>query len=458
MKCPYCGNVCEDGALYCDVCRKELPTAQDNINQPKKKKAPKTALQKLTIVLAVLASFAIVGVGLYKLVYWIDSYKITRLYKRGAYTPAQNETEMDDGRMGHALVFYGEDGDKVYLPELNRSLAICGGVARLEIADSDWFGDNVSEYDSAEISFTPVLIKENGKEIQLPNVDYTVNVPESPIEVLSPEDNDTRVVTSVYPVDLQVVPGSSVFINGEDLTDQVDRGGALSVKVAVQPIGDNTYSVIVRTPRHKETRKDIVIYRQAYDIEIELDSEVSTRSSSKTMIIKGKCEPGASISVDTSHIEESVQFDMTTGEFSFIVEFSNLYNNIVRFRAQKEGRQDAVISFTVNYVPSLAVYSAAAWKMDYQQLRTLFEQWTGQVFLCEGPVVDVFTSDDTQYIVMDVGPEGEEQLVILENLSRNTPSIGPRYTAYADVNDRYMYNSKYYPKLNCPYIDLTPSK
>lgn len=458
MKCPYCGNMCEEGALYCDVCRQALPTEQDDISQPRRKKVPKTRLQKIMIALSLIACFAIIAVGLYKLVFWIDSYKITRLYKRGAYTPALNEMEMDDGRMGHALIFYGEDGDKVYLPELGESLAICGGVARLEIADADWFGENVSEYDRAEISFTPVLVKENGKEVQLPNVNYTVDVPDSPIEVISPEDEDTRIVTSVYPVDLQVVPGSSVFINGEDLTDQVDRGGALSVNVGVQPIGDNTYSVIVRTPRHKETRKDIVIYRQAYDIEIELDSEVSTRSSSKTMIIKGRCEPGATISVDTSHIEESVQFDMTTGEFSFIVEFSNLYDNVVRFRAQKEGRQDAVISFTVNYVPSLAVYSAAAWKMDYQQLRVLFEQWTGQVFLCEGPVIDVFTAEDQEYIVMDVGTEGIEQLVILENLSKNTPSIGPKYTAYADVNDRYMYNSKYYPKLRCPYIDLTPAK
>ena len=112
----------------------------------------------------------------------------------------------------------------------------------------------------------------------------------------------------------------------------------------------------------------------------------------------------------------------------------------------------------MNYVPSLAVYSAAAWKMDYQQLRTLFEQWTGQVFLCEGPVVDVFEAEGVQYIVMDVGKDGVEQLVVLENLSKNTPSIGPSYTAYADVNDRYMYNSKYYPKLRCPYIDLTPAK
>ena len=459
MKCPYCGNACEEGALYCDVCRQALPTEQDDISKPrKKKKIPKTPLQKALVALAWIAGIAVVAVGMYKIVFWIDTYKIERLYKRGEYTPALNEMEMDDGRLGHALIFYGEDGDKIYLPEIDQSLSICGGVARLEIADSDWFGGDVSEVDHADIVFNPVLVKETGREYRLPVVDYEIEVPASPITVSSPEDEDTRVVTSVYPLDMSVVPGSSVFINGEDVTELVDRAGDLSVKVAVQPIGDNTYSVIVRTPSHRETRKDIVIFRQAHDIEIELDSEVTTRSSSKTMVIKGRCEPGAMISVDTSHIEESVQIDMTTGEFSFIVEFNALGDNVVRFRAQKEGREDAVISFTVYYVPTLAQYSAAAWKMDYPQLRTLFEQWTGQVFLCEGPVIDVFENDGNEYVVMDVGTEGEQQLVVLLNLSKNRPSMGPSYTAYADVSGRYMYNSMYYPMLNARYIDITPAK
>ena len=78
---------------------------------------------------------------------------------------------------------------------------------------------------------------------------------------------------SSYPLQLQVVPGSSLFVNGEDLTSRLDRSGAFSGDVSVRPIGDNTYTVIVRTPQHKETRRDITIYREQFDIEIELDSE-----------------------------------------------------------------------------------------------------------------------------------------------------------------------------------------
>ena len=456
LKCPYCGNQCPDEALYCDVCKQPLPTGEGASPSEghKKEKTKRTPLQRALIVLCWVICFAAVGIGVYKLVFWIDSYKITRLYTRGAYAPTRNEVRMSDGRLAHALIFYGEDGDLIYLPELDKSLSICGGVARLEIADADWFGEDVSEYDYADISFTPVLIQQNGRETQLPLVEYTIEVPQSPLEIISPATNDVSVVTSSYPLQIQVVPGSSLFVNGEDLTDRVDRSGAFSGNVSVRPIGDNTYTVIVRTPRHKETRYDVTIYRQKFDIEIELDSEVSTQCSENTMPIKGRCEPGAAITVDTPYLEESLQLDVTTGEFSFIAEFEHLGDNVVRFRATMDGRQDAVISFTVNYKPTLAQYSANAWKMDYEQLRKYFENWIERVFLCKGTIVDVFTEEGVEYMVMDVGTSGDQQLVILENYTGISPSIGPRYAAYADVTGRHFYQSNYYPMLAARYMDL----
>lgn len=453
MKCPYCGNNCAVEALYCDVCKQPLPT-DVGIQQNKKEKVQRSALQKALIVLGWIACFIIVGIGIYKLVFWIDSYKITRLYTRGAYTPTLNEITMDDGRGGHALIFYGEDGDFIYLPELDQSLSICGGIARLEISDSAWFGEEVSEYDYADITFAPVLIRQDGTQVQLPTIEYTIDVPESPLTVISPAKNDLSVVTSTYPLEIQVVAGSSLFVNGEDLTDRLDRSGLFSGSVSVQPIGDNTYSVVVRTPQHKETRQDIVIYREKFDIDIELDSEVSTTSTETSMEIKGTCEPGAYITVDTSYIEESLQIDMNTGRFSFIARLDNLGENIIRFRATMDGREDAVISIAVEYTPTLAQYSAKAWRMDYKQLCLYFENWLERVFLCEGPIVDKFTEGDTEYLIMNVGSDSEQQLVVLENHTTISPSLGTKYSAYADVAGRYFYGTEYYPLLKARYMDL----
>ena len=49
--------------------------------------------------------------------------------------------------------------------------------------------------------------------------------------------------------------------------------------------------------------------------------------------------------------------------------------------------------------------------------------------------------------------EIREQLLVLENYSKlDTPQIGQTYTAYADVNGRYMYKANYHPLLKIRYM------
>ena len=398
MKCPYCGSFCADKTLYCPNCKQPLPTADPTKPKEEPVKAPKEhtpILKRIGIGVMAVATVCALGIDIYKLWTWIDSYRLTRLYTRGAYTPTISTVTMSDLRQGHSIAFYGKDGDQIFLPEMNKSLSISGGVARMEVADSDWFGPSVADVESADITLSPMLISEKGKKTQLPLLNFTIDVPESPLEISSPANDRTTVVTSVYPLILNVVPGSTVFVNGENVTPSIDRSGLLSTNVSVQPIGDNIITLIVRTPRHRETRKEIDIFRQHYDIELELDTTVSDRSASRTMAVTGKTEPGAMISVDTDYLEESLTMDMETGRFSFIARFTTIGDNVVRFRATRDGKSDAVISFTVNYLPSLAEYSAKAWAMDYPQLKSLFEQWNGRVFQCKGELIDSFTEGDT---------------------------------------------------------------
>ncbi len=456
MKCPYCGSVCASDALYCPNCKQPLPTAQaeerEDLRAPKEKRTP---LQKALITLAVVAFAAALVIGGFKLASWIRNYQLTRLYTRGIYTPKVSQVQMEDLRSGHAMIFYGKDGDQIYLPEMERSLTISGGVARMEVADSDWFDANVADIEYADITLSPMLITEKGTKTELPPFNFQVEVPESPLSVTTPAQERTTVVTGVYPLVLNVVPGSTVFVNGEDVTESVDRSGLLSTYVGVKPIGDNVITLIVRTPKHRECRRELVIFREHYDIDLELDTTVSDVSSARTMAITGTTAPGASISVDTDYIPESLQVDATTGRFSFISKFTNYGENIVRFHASMPGKEDAVISFAVNYKPSLAEMSSRAWKMDYEQLKKLFENWHYQSFACKGPILDSFTDDDgTSYLVMDVGTE-ERQLVVLENQSSVTnPVMGRRYLAYAYVEGQQMYQSQYYPKLIALYLDV----
>ena len=414
---------------------------------------PRTLRQRWLIAIVCVLCCIILCFGIYKVFFWISNYRTIRLYTRGEYTPTVNETTMDDGRAAHSIVFYGKDGDQVFLPEMKRSLSISGGTARITIADADWFSGDVSEVESANVCLSPVLIDERGMRTQLPALDLEIDVPDSPLQVISPASDNLNIVTSRYELEFQVVPGSTVLVNGENVTDIVDQTGHLSQNINVYPIGDNVYTIVVQTPNHHETRQEVVIHRQVFDIDVEVDASVSTVSQTETTTIKGTIEPGAAIRVETAYIEESLLVNGETGEFSFIAKLSTFGDNTVRFRVSKEGKQDAVVSLTVEYIPSPSAYLDGAWRMDYEQLRKLYENWMGQRFECKGTIVDVYEDSGASMLVMDVSTEGEPQLIILENKSSVAkPSIGQKCTAYADVSGRNMYNDQYYPMLIARYI------
>ena len=157
MKCPYCGGVCADEALFCPSCKQPLPTAREESEaRQEKRREKRTAGQKALTAVLVVLFLAGLSVGAYKLVSWIKSYQLTRLYTRGAYAPTLSEVQMDDMRQGHAMIFFGKDGDQIYVPELERSLSISGGVARMEVPDSEWFTSSVQDVEYADITLSPM--------------------------------------------------------------------------------------------------------------------------------------------------------------------------------------------------------------------------------------------------------------------------------------------------------------
>ncbi len=412
-------------------------------------------LRKALIAVGSILVICALCYAAYNLTFWLRNRRIVKEYGLGgAKAPVVQAITLEDYRPGHAITFYGNDGDSIYVEQTRTVSVFSGGVARLEIADSDWFDYDPNQIEGANVTLSPIMVSAAGEKTELPNIELEIPTPESPIVVLSPEEEYMTVNTSVYPVEVQIIPGSTISLNGEDVSADVDRSGLLSLMVNITPTGANTISLLVQTPYHKQARKDIVINRPVMEIALELDYDTPTRSSLSEQKISGKTEPGASIIVDSSFVYDSIEVDPQTGEFSFIAQFSTIGDNLVRFRAVKEGKQDSTIAFNVYYLPSIGEYSRNAWAMDYEQLKTMYEAWHGRIFLCEGVVVDSFVEGTTQYILMDVSTTGEPQLLMLENLSSlGSVNDGVAYKAYADVSGRYFYNNDYIPMLVARYMD-----
>lgn len=450
MKCPRCGSTLRPSMDACPRCGLPLiSTDKAQMDQPLPVRT--LIVRTLIVLLGILvtaALFTFAGVRIY---YWRDAKRLERDYVNHTI----ELITMDNGVQGHAISFFGKDGDSVYIEELGKSYQYIGGVARVEFADYIWFDSDPEDIESAELTISPVHVSATGRKTRLPAFSINVPVPEAPITITSPTTERVDVITSLASINLNVVYGSQVIINGEDVTSKVDRSGALSLNVNVYPIGDNNISIIVRTDHHKEARRDLVFFRNEMEINLELATSVGYTSTLNYMTIVGKTDPGAWVTVDSNYDPSSLVIDQETGEFSFKAKFSSYGDNIVSFRASMEGKRDSTISFYVNYLPAKAEYSRNAWAMDYKQLRVIYEQWKGRVFLCNGKIVDMYYEGDKQFAVMDVGTE-EQQLIILENQSDiGSFNVGAKYSVYADVAGRLFYKDGYNPYLIGRYATET---
>lgn len=452
MKCPNCDFTVAEGRTHCGRCGQALGAFASSSARPGPTKAMRAATFMMWAAFS-LISLVILCVALYRLYFWFDAWRLSRMYESGrAMAPDVEEITLDDGRVGHAITFFGDDGNSVFIKELDRSYLLTGGLVRIEIPDSSWFDVHPEDVEAAIITMTPILETENGGRSELPPLELTVQTPESPLTLISPTGDFEQVVNSIYSMQIQVVPGSKVLVNGEDVTDVVDYAGLLSANINVG-YGDNSISILVETVNHRQTRRDIILYREPQDIQIEPSLNLAKTSNRDTATISGTMDPSATLAVDTPFVEDSIEIDQNGG-FSFKAKLTQIGDNTVTFRAQKPGLDDSVLSVTVNYVPSLNDYSRKAWKMDWKGLVLTYRQWQGKIFLCRGPIVEIL-QEEKPLLVMNVGTEEEPQHVILDNASSlASPSVGVTYRAYADVagSGNYFYRDVYCPRLTARYI------
>ncbi|MEG0986578.1 MAG: hypothetical protein RSK76_09395 [Clostridia bacterium] len=452
MKCSACGTSNPKNAKVCSSCAMPLrPLSRAERNQLR---TPIQAmLHGLLWVVFALASVVVLALVIYRVYFWLDSYRVEHYYERNELMePMIEETTLDNGLAAHAITFFGRDGDAVFVEELRQSFMISGGLTRVEIPDSQWFDVAPEEIEKAVVTLTPVLYTEDGRQETLPAMPIEIMTPQSPLTLVNPTKTYETVSTSIFPLILQVVPGSEVLVGTDNVTDYVNYLGELSVNLPVYAQGDNNFAILVSTPRHKQTRVDLDLYRAYQEINLEPNLTLDKKTNRQQFEVTGMIDPNALLTVDTPHVADSIKVK-PNGNFSFLADLKTVGDNTITFRASSPGKQDSVISVNVYYVPTLNVYSRSAWIMDYPALKLYYDTWQGRVFLCEGVVTEVRVVDEEQTVIMDVGKDGLAQYVVLINYSSiGTPTVGQKYRAYADVIGNEFYANDYCPKLACRYM------
>lgn len=405
------------------------------------------------------------------------------------------EEKTINGLPGHVITIAGREGAQIYIRELQSSYIVTGGVATIELPDYTFYEsqENIVE-ETMAVTLTPFLKTSEGEQVALTPVEYTIDVPLSPVTLVNPESAYATVSSSIYEIKLHVERGSRVIIDGENVSSLITTNGNVSKNVQVLPTGDNIFQVSVRSQYCRERNMEIVLYRAPQEIPLELAGDTQSESTAKdqSMVIYGTTLPGATITIETPHTalkaidavptatpfvesaafatatpapigipeEDGVQSIVTgaSGQFSFQAIFTDIGDNVITIRASYPGKQDAVITHSVYWMPDVDVYSRRAWSLnenDYTDLINNIAIRKGQVYVCKGTIVRVL-SESPQLAIMNTSTvEGGEQNVLLENNTKTIWEVGKKYRIYADAFG--LYDTM--PRLNAryTYIDATPT-
>ena len=434
--------------------------ARESFNPEHRKKSRLTrVLLSIALVLALCAAFGVGGV------FFARQF----VNQQGMQLREENETRVEltastaDGRPAHTLTFYGKENATIYLRETQTAYVIADGRATVTIPDYMWYDTESStfataaEEDTMEVTVSPYIrYSQEGDQFALEPVTFTVDVPLSPIRLLKPATVRAEVGVSIYEVSINVEPGSTVIIDGTDVSTLIrTETGNVSKNVQVRPVGDNTISISVKSKYCRENRMEVTLYREPQDIPLELAATVisewnyeaiteeqynaadaETRSAMNIPTITGTTLPGAVITVDFPHWGLEQNFE--TGEFSFKPMFTKLGDNDVIIRAAYEGMTDSVITHTVYYMPNADIYTRKAWDLDsqYSDLINYITMRKGTIYVATGTVERII-STSPQMAIMEIGTSGVEKKVMLENSSKTTWEEGVRYRIYGEAYGLY---------------------
>ncbi|NLJ64879.1 MAG: hypothetical protein GX337_05735 [Christensenellaceae bacterium] len=353
----------------------------------------------------------------------------------------------------HTIRIPGEEGAQIYIKELRKSFMVIGGYASFQVQDYTWYElieENPSDKstwlpETMEVTLTPYIRSETGEQVALPLIQYNINIPQSPLLLISPTAKYIETSMQTYKIEFQVMTNSQVYINGKDYSSFVNtQDGFISYNAPITPIGENFIEITVRSQYYRMNTVNLIIYRAVQDIPLELDPTLDDESSKERMPIFGTTRAGATITVLSPHRKLDTSELSTMGKFNFDALFEHYGTNTVRIQADYPGKNSTIIEYNVYFLPNPNTYTTRAWAINdgfgYQDLLANLQKRVEktQVYVMTGEAIEII-SEQPQLMVFDVsdGKTANKLPVLLENQTKTKWELGKRYNIYADAYGMY---------------------
>ena len=413
----------------------------------------------------VLILFA-AGMAAYRfaLVPYLENLHQEPLQERAIITPS-----ILNDMPSHLVRIPGEEGQSIRIKEMKQSYLVAGGYATFEVPDYRWYeGAESVTQESVTATLTPYLQTGAGEEKPLDKITYEVEIPLSPLTLISPSSVFTEVSTALYQIQFEVAESSTVYIyrgevteqNREDLSDLVNtRSGSLSLNVPVSAIGNNDFTIVTRAQYYRENSMTITLYRAPQQITLNLAADIATRYTPNlvedqsqpkdakgnypmiepNMKVSGTTVTWATINVKSPYVNLDTTKVAATGEFSFEAVFDRFGDNIIEIEATAPGFEPSVVRHKVYYVPVAAIYTRKAWDMEKQYTDYLNNSErriaNTQIYVCEGTITQMLSERPAMAILSL--KKNPDHTVLITNYSNDTWAVGTEYRIFADAYGLY---------------------
>jgi len=369
----------------------------------------------------------------------------------------------------HLIRIPGSDGQIIRIKEMKQSYLVVGGYASFEVPDYRWYEDAdtvTQEYVTA--SLTPYLKTGEGEEKLLEKITYQVDIPLSPLTLISPSNKYTVTDDAQYQIQFEVAENSTVYVyrgerieaNMEDLSSLVNnRNGSLSLNVSLAAIGNNDITIVTRAQYYRENSMTITLYRAPQQITLNLDSVIANRYTPQLvedpsgardekgnpimieprMKVSGTTVTWATITVKSPYMNLDTTQVAANGNFSFEAVFDHFGDNVIEIEASYPGLETSVVRHTVYYVPVAAIYTRKAWDMETQYTDFLNNSEkriaNTQIYLCEGTITQLLSERPAMAILSL--KKNPDHTVLITNYSNDTWEVGQQYRIFADAYGLY---------------------
>ncbi|NLD52424.1 MAG: zinc ribbon domain-containing protein [Clostridiales bacterium] len=349
-----------------------------------------------------------------------------------------------DDMPAHTVRIPAPEGAQIYIKELRRSYIVTGGYAIFQVEDHFWYDSLEDELEpQMDVTLTPFIRTGTGEQVAMTPVNYTIQIPLSPLTLIRPDVTYVEASTPIYNIQFHVMQNSTVFINGEDYSSYVNtQNGYISYNAPIQPIGENKIHIVVRSQYYRENETTLIIYRAVQDIPLDLASTLEDRSAKPSMTINATTRAGATITLLSPYNNLDTSQLASTGAFSFDAVFNRIGNNTVIIRADYPDKNPTIVEYNVYYLPDPDHYTPKAWGLDAYGYADLLANLATrvkntQIYVLTGPVVRVVGTKPQLVIFDSADGKGSAREVLVENQTKTTWEVGKRYRIYGDASGSY---------------------